>query len=184
MFLFHYVQMNDEVDVSTKKYFQCVRLYNCIQAAVASLMKTNGSETQAASAMRVKILLKQIPQNPSFPLGIITIVNISYNTLIDTKTFYGALVKHIKNLLEEREKSLLDQEWVLKEALSGKNLQSGGTFQNVLSRKLDEVIIPIFAAVLLVVDQYSNLNILEHSRYHINFIMHYCTISFINLVII
>ena len=84
--------------------------------------------------------------------------------LIDTKTFYGALVKHIKNLLEEREKSLLDQEWVLKEALSGKKLQSGGTFQNVLSRKLDEVIIPIFAAVLLFVDQFSNLNILEHSR--------------------
>ena len=69
---------------------------------------------------------------------------------------------------------------MLKEALSEKNLQSGGTFQNVLSRKLDEVIIPIFAAVLLFVDQYSNLNILEHSRY-INFSI--CTnVSFHSLI--
>ena len=83
---------------------------------------------------------------------------------LDTKTFYGALVKHVKNLLEEREGHFLDSNWVLKEAMSGKRLQSGGTFQNVLSRKLDEVIVPIFTAVLLFVDQYSNLSILDSSR--------------------
>ena len=40
-------------------------------------------------------------------------------------------------------------EWVLDGAMSGKSLQSGGTFHNVLSRKLDEVITPFFAEVLV-----------------------------------
>ena len=52
-------------------------------------------------------------------------------------------------------------EWVLDEAMSGKKLQSGGTFRNVLSRKLDEVITPIFAEVLVHVDRYSNLDLLK-----------------------
>ena len=44
-------------------------------------MKNNDSVTKAASAMRVKILLKQIPQNPTFPLGIITIVILCYDAI-------------------------------------------------------------------------------------------------------
>uniref|UniRef100_A0A1X7SDQ3 Uncharacterized protein n=1 Tax=Amphimedon queenslandica TaxID=400682 RepID=A0A1X7SDQ3_AMPQE len=79
-------------------------------------------------------------------------------------TFYGALVKHIKNLLEEREKNFVYKEWVLNEALSTEKLQSGGTFQNVLTRRLDEVIIPLFADILLFVDHYSNLNLLKEAR--------------------
>lgn len=84
--------------------------------------------------------------------------------LIDDGTFYGGLVKHIKRLLEEGEKHLLDKEWVLKEAMSGRKLQSGGTFQNVLTRRLDEVIVPIFAAILSSIDQYSNLSLLHQTR--------------------
>ncbi|XP_019853235.1 PREDICTED: E3 ubiquitin-protein ligase RNF213-like [Amphimedon queenslandica] len=149
-----------EVPASKKQHSQCSRLYNCIQAAVASLIETGDSRKQTAAAMRVKILLKHIPPNPSFPL--------------DTKTFYGALVKHLRSLLQEREEKRPDicSEWVLNEALSGKKLQSGGTFQNVLSRKLDEVITPIFAAVLLFVDQYSNLNLLEHSNEYLKTLWH------------
>ena len=79
-------------------------------------------------------------------------------------TFYGALVKHIKNLLEEREKNSIYKEWVLNEALSTEKLQSGGTFQNVLTRRLDEVIVPLFADILLFVDHYSNLNLLKEAR--------------------
>ena len=80
-------------------------------------------------------------------------------------TFYGALVKHIKNLLEERE--MINQtfkDWVLNEALSTKKLQSGGTFQNVLTRRLDEVIVPLFADILLFVDHYFNLNLLKEAK--------------------
>lgn len=79
-------------------------------------------------------------------------------------TFYGSLVKHIKSLLEEREKCLIDKEWILTEALSGRKLQEGGTFQNVLTRRLDEIIIPIFAKILQFVDQYSNLNLLKQTK--------------------
>ena len=83
---------------------------------------------------------------------------------IANNTFYGALVKHIKNLLEEREKSPIFKEWVLNEALSTKKLQSGGTFQNVLTRRLDEVVVPLFADILLFVDHYSNLNLLKEVK--------------------
>ena len=79
-------------------------------------------------------------------------------------TFFGALVKHIKNLLEEREKSLMIKEWVLNEALSTEKLQSGGTFQNVLTRRLDDVIVPLFADILLFVDHYFNLNLLKEVK--------------------
>lgn len=76
-------------------------------------------------------------------------------------TFYGALVKHIKSLLKEREQIPIFKEWVLNEALSTEKLQNGGTFQNVLTRRFDEVVIPLFADILLFVDHYSNLNLLK-----------------------
>ena len=63
-------------------------------------------------------------------------------------------------MLKERDGLLNDREWVLKEALSGKKLQSGGTFQNVLSRRLDEVVLPLFSSVLSFIDHYSNLNLI------------------------
>ena len=81
--------------------------------------------------------------------------------LIDDHTFYGALVKHIRNVLKERDTVHQDKEWVLKEALSGRKLQIGGTFQNVLERRLDEVIVPIFSAILSFTDHYSNLDLIK-----------------------
>ena len=66
-------------------------------------------------------------------------------------------MKQIKHLLKERDELDNDSQWVLNEALDGRRLQSGGTFQNVLSRRLDEVVIPVFASIIAFVDQYSNL---------------------------
>ena len=80
--------------------------------------------------------------------------------LLDEYTFYGALVKHILSMLKERDNLLKDREWVLNEALSGKKLQSSGTFQNVLSRRLDEVVLPLFSSVLSFIDHYSNLDLI------------------------
>ena len=77
---------------------------------------------------------------------------------LDDQCFYGALVKQIKHLLMERDEVVKDSQWVLDEALNGRHLQSGGTFQNVLSRRIDEVVIPIFASIIAYVDQYSNLS--------------------------
>ena len=67
-------------------------------------------------------------------------------------------------MLKERDEIQNDAEWVLNEALNGRHLQSGGTFQNVLCRRIDEILTPIFAALLAIVDQYSNLNLLS-ARY-------------------
>ena len=67
-------------------------------------------------------------------------------------------MKQILGVLKERDDLMNDREWVLKEAMSGKKLQSGGTFRNVLSRKLSEVVVPIFASILMAIDHYSNVS--------------------------
>ena len=72
-------------------------------------------------------------------------------------------MKHIRSVLLQKEDVEQDEEWVLDEAMNGKKLQSGGTFRNVLSRKLDEVITPIFAEVLQFVDHYCNLDLVRKS---------------------
>ena len=73
-------------------------------------------------------------------------------------------MKQILGVLKERDDLMNDREWVLKEAMSGKKLQSGGTFRNALSRKLNEVVVPIFASILVAIDHYSNLNIVGHTN--------------------
>lgn len=71
------------------------------------------------------------------------------------------LIHHIYNLLEQRgEVRADDRDWVLNEALNPKKLQNGGTFRNVLTRKLDDVIIPIFAEIIGIVDYNYNLNLI------------------------
>ena len=141
---------------NTKGSFQCSRLYRCIQAAVARLFSSEKS-TEWGSR-RITILLNLIPQRPIFPLVSVWL----HPPLSDDSYFYATLVRHILFVLKEREE-ILDEDsgWVLNEAMSKRKLQSGGTFRNVLSRKLDEVIIPIFAEVLVSIDRYSNLDLVR-----------------------
>ena len=73
-------------------------------------------------------------------------------------------MKQILGVLKERDELMNDEEWVLKEAMSGKKLQSGGTFRNVLSRRLNEVVVPIFANILADIDHHSNLNIVGYTN--------------------
>ena len=136
---------------SSKASYQCSRLYSCIQAAVA---RAGNSK----AIRHVEILLNLIPQQPKFPL----ISMGSLSLLSDNSLFYATLVRHIHSVLQQREEVVGEEtEWVIGEAMNGKKLQSGGTFRNVLSRRLDEVIIPIFAEVLVHVDGYSNLDLLK-----------------------
>ena len=154
---------------------QCYRLYNCIQAAVAKLVENE--VTKKRRTAQVRLLQDLIPHNPSYPLGkkLLIICNFLIPLyVIDDHTFYGALVKHIRNVLKERENVHNDKEWVLKEALNGRKLQIGGTFQNVLERRLNEVIVPIFAAILSFIDQYSNLDLMK-PRYITKISCTYCT---------
>ena len=65
-------------------------------------------------------------------------------------------------MLKKRDEIVgFDKDWVLNEALDCRRLQQGGTFRNSLTRRLDEVIIPIFAAVIAFCDQYCNLNLVR-----------------------
>ena len=80
----------------------------------------------------------------------------------DDSTFHGILVRHIHRLLKEREQVREDERnWVLNEALSIRKLHNGGTFQNVLARKLDGVLVPIFSEIIALVDHNYNLNHLD-----------------------
>lgn len=69
---------------------------------------------------------------------------------------------HIYRLLKEREDDRPDlSDWVLHEALNASSLEVGGTFRNVLVRKIDEVVIPIFANIIASIDRYYNLNLIN-----------------------
>ena len=142
----------------TKASYQCSRLYNCIQAAVA-----RADISKKFAERRIKTLLELIPQKPKFPL-----VGIAFSTVLsgdDDSLFYAALVRHIHSVLQEREEVTEESvEWIVSEAMSGKRLQKGGPFRNVLSRKLDEVVIPIFAEVLVRVDRYYNLDLVTKKQ--------------------
>ena len=67
-------------------------------------------------------------------------------------------------LLQQRESSSFEKEWILDEALNTKKLQDGGTFQNALIRRIDEVIVPLFSHIIFFIDQYANLSFLEEKR--------------------
>ena len=71
-------------------------------------------------------------------------------------------MRHIHRLLNERDQIIgNERNWVLNQALNTRKLQNGGTFQNVLTRKLDEVLVPIFSEIIALVDRNYNLDRLD-----------------------
>lgn len=80
----------------------------------------------------------------------------------DTTTFHGILVQRIAEVIKERD-DIRDprKRWVLEEAMDLKKLHTGGTFGNVLARKVDEVVVPIFAYIISAVDQNYNLDLIH-----------------------
>ena len=82
--------------------------------------------------------------------------------LVDDSQFHGILIQHIYQVLKQKE-SLYesDKEWVIKEAMNAKSLQHGGTFRNVLTRKVDEVVIPIFSEIIARIDTNYNLDLIN-----------------------
>lgn len=81
---------------------------------------------------------------------------------VEPTSFYGILVLHLYKLLKLREEDTSDlSEWVLSEALNASKLEVGGTFRNVLARKIDEVVIPLFAKVIACIDCNYNLDLID-----------------------
>ena len=82
--------------------------------------------------------------------------------LTDPSSFHGILVMHIYRLLKQREDDRHGlTHWVLDEALSSTNLEVGGTFRNVLARRIDEVVIPIFAGIVASIDHHYNMDLIN-----------------------
>ena len=82
--------------------------------------------------------------------------------LIGEKKFHHILVEHINSILQERDAIIPDSKnWVFLESVESKKLRQGGTFRNCLSKKFDEVIMPIFAEVLGTVDKNYNLSLIH-----------------------
>ena len=65
-------------------------------------------------------------------------------------------------MLREREELRPDlSEWVLDEALNSSKLETGGTFRNVLARRIDEVVVLIFSKIIACIDINYNLDLLN-----------------------
>lgn len=150
---------------------QYKRLHGCIQAAASKLQDA----AKRRATKRVEILVNLIPREPCFPLGMLYVTQLEFyqrsNEImyvviilfgIEESSFLGILVKHIHKVLEERDQIWdQDENWVLKEAMDPRKLQNGGTFRNVLARKIDHVLIPIFAEIIACIDRNYNLDLMD-----------------------
>ena len=54
--------------------------------------------------------------------------------------------------------------WAFEESMASKKLRQSGTFRNCLSRKFDEVIVPIFAKILGSIDKNYNLSLIHNVK--------------------
>ena len=80
----------------------------------------------------------------------------------DFSQFHGMLINHVCKVLQKRDVFHEEErDWVVKEAMNPRSLQHGGTFQNALSRKFDEVIIPILSEIICTIDQNYNLDLID-----------------------
>ena len=153
-----------------RMYTQCRRLNICIQAAASRLVHLTPNKEWATK--RVELLTNLIPSNPDFPISKFSSSAMKYSKLhvllhfsADEGSFYGIMVKHIHGLLQKRSETYGEKSnWVLSEAMDLRKLHLGGTFKNTLARKLDDVVIPLFAKVIALVDHNYNLRHLKNLR--------------------
>ena len=74
-------------------------------------------------------------------------------------------MKFIHRALKQREEARVDEkDWVVDEAMNARKLQNGGTFRNVLARRIDEAITPFFAKVIACIVQNCNLDLLAEPK--------------------
>jgi len=72
-------------------------------------------------------------------------------------------VQFVTDVLKEVDENKPEaKEWAFKEAL--KHLQISGTFRNSLSRKLDDILLPILTKIIGLIDKNYNLTIIHENR--------------------
>ena len=57
-----------------------------------------------------------------------------------------------------------EKDWVIDESMNKKNLLHGETLCNALSRRVDKVVVLIFAEIITVIDRNFNLNLIDSSN--------------------
>ena len=83
-------------------------------------------------------------------------------TSTDLSSFHGILIQHVFSVLKQRDQVWeVDKQWVLNEAMDARKLQNGGTFRNVLARKIDDVVVPIFSEIIAFMDRNYNLDLIN-----------------------
>ena len=94
--------------------------------------------------------------------SILTVLND--DILSGKKSFHSHTVHLIKRILKDEEKNEGMQLWIQDEAMNMTKLHKAGTFQNAIVRKIDGIIIPIFAKIISVIDKYYNLKLLSYEK--------------------
>jgi len=85
--------------------------------------------------------------------------------LLGERRFHHVLIDHISKLMLERDSDMPNaKDWAYIESVDSKKLRQGGTFRNCLSRKFDEVIVPIFANILGSIDKNYNLSLIHNVK--------------------
>ncbi|XP_019854153.1 PREDICTED: E3 ubiquitin-protein ligase RNF213-like [Amphimedon queenslandica] len=74
-----------------------------------------------------------------------------------SQIFYSVTIALMKRVLEGMDDS---QWWVFEEAISIQHLQEGGSFSNVLIRRFDKTLKPLFIQIIRFIDRHSNLQLL------------------------
>ena len=72
------------------------------------------------------------------------------------------LIQQIYQVLKQKE-NLHDsnKEWVIDEAMNPKSLHHRGTFRNVLTKRVDKIVIPIFSEIIARIDRNCNLDLIN-----------------------
>uniref|UniRef100_A0A1X7U225 AAA+ ATPase domain-containing protein n=1 Tax=Amphimedon queenslandica TaxID=400682 RepID=A0A1X7U225_AMPQE len=144
----------DDSDVSDSQQFKSYQLLPYSEPQRINLCKRMYLQISKAASNpdQVNQLSQIIPQTILFPLS------------KDKITFHLQTIHLIKGILKDRELkegTNVQQKWILDESMNMTKLQEAGTFQNAVVRKFDDIIIPIFAKIISVIDKYSNLKLLS-----------------------
>ena len=106
-----------------------------------------------------------VPLPPKIKHGIsilkVTAVNAS-SSYVDKIPLFNKLVDQVFNILREYdEKHYPDKEWMINEAMNLRQLQIEGTLHSAIYRKLDQVVVPILAEIIALIDHNYNLNLIS-----------------------
>ncbi|XP_026181025.1 E3 ubiquitin-protein ligase rnf213-alpha-like isoform X2 [Mastacembelus armatus] len=122
-------------------------LRSCVQSAVGMLR--DRVESGFRSTQRVEILLTLLSDNDEIKSKFLQILKTHLHSLLLILEDYNFSIK---------------SNWVIKEASNIDALQEGGTFRHALWKRIQSVVVPLFAQLISVIDRDQNMDILLDSN--------------------